>query len=78
MFAVVSLVVLVAAFLLSMRIRWIGPRRQVMIRCVGIWVIATMAVVITGDRTLGSVPVPMWLIGPGLVGVCAWAASSAH
>ena len=72
------LVVGAITYLLSLRIRWIGPRRRVLAQCIGLWLVAALAVIVTGDRTLGSVPAAIFLLGPALVGLCAWGAASAR
>lgn len=77
-FFVLTLVVLVLAFALSLRLRWVGPRRNVMMRCVAVWILAAVGVVIAGDRLLGSVPAMLFVVGPSIVGLSAWAASSAR
>jgi hypothetical protein len=77
-FFIVTIVVLAVAFAVSLRLRWVGPRRTVMLRCIAIWAVAAIGVVLAGNWMIGSVPGLLFVLGPSLVGLSAWAASSAR
>jgi hypothetical protein len=77
-FIVLSVAITALAMVLSLKQRWLGRRRTLVLRSIGIWAAASIIVVVAGAQLLGAAPLALSIAGSCVVILLAGVAGAAR